>query len=142
MKKIILSSLIAVSVMLGANADDRMCPDLTVQTSIPNLASGIKIGLQSVGNTDVVFSSILKQYNKVDNVDLYYTEETLNALGTTPVFNSLMLLKFKSTSTRANPALEQEYTRLLNTITPDNKNWCGEMMNEEIRSAFFNGAKL
>lgn len=143
MRRIIISSLLAASVMFGASENE--CPDLSVKTTNEELTKGIEIGMTSLPIVSITVSDALKNYNNTTDAHLYLSEENLQELGATVVYNELYRLKSEIYEYKNDIAgkqrLEKEYDRLIKTITPENKNWCNETINREANNIINAGIK-
>lgn len=143
MKKIIVSSLLAASVMFGADAT--VCPDLSVKTTNEDITKGMEIGLTSLPVISITVSDVLRNYNNTTDTHMYLNEENLKEMGATVVFNELSRLKYESyeynNDIEGKQKLEKEYERLIKTITPENKNWCNETINREANNIINAGIK-
>lgn len=143
MKKIIVSSLLAASVMFGADAT--VCPDLSVKTTNEDITKGMEIGLTSLPVLSITVSDVLRNYNNTTDTHTYLNEENLIAMGATVVFNELAKLKYESyeyyNDIEGKLKLEKEYERLIKTITPENKNWCNETISRETNNIIYANLK-
>ena len=130
MKKILLSSLLAASVMFGADAN--VCPDLSKKSDNIGLSQGIKTGLiKSHILSWNVYSDSLKAYNKTNDIDAYIREDILSSYGATPMWTQLAKLKFTVLDSNTDIANRNkssiEYKELLSSIDKQNPNWCNDL---------------
>lgn len=158
MKKILIGSLVAASVMFGATAKSdikpindgpyshknefgtyhkmKNCPNLSIQTSDIEISKGMEIGFNNtLPNMGSIVYDVLKNYNKTSDYLSYLNSDNLNELGATVVFGDLVSLKYESdeynNDIEKKARLENEYKRLLGLVTPENKNWCNETMTQD-----------
>ncbi len=141
MKRIVLGSLIAASVMF---ANTNNCPDLSKKTTNIGLSSGIKEALvKTLPIAWTLYSDALKNYNGTQDIDPYITEESLQNIGASVVWGELVRIQYElsalkdskkyATDSKEIKNLENEYSRLLKQIEPNNSNWCNTLMSKETK---------
>ena len=136
MKKILLSSLLAASVMFGANTN--MCPDLSIKSKDDGFSKSVEMGLLSMPVISTVMTDLLGKYNNTTDPSLYLSEENIKSLGVTVIWGDLIRLKYERDvhihGSDKKIKLDNEYERLLSLVTPENENWCNETMSSDTKN--------
>lgn len=130
MKKLVISSLLAASVMFGASND--VCPDLSKKSDNLEFTKGLKEGLvKSHILSWYVYSDSIQSYNKTKDVDMYVREDTLSSYGATALWSKLAGIKYLILDSKTDIAtknkLELEYKNVLSKIDKKNPNWCNDV---------------
>lgn len=134
MKKILLSSLLAASVMFGAN----VCPDLSIKSKDDGFSKGVEMGLLSMPVISTVVTDLLGKYNNTTDPSLYFSDENMKSLGASVIFGDLLRLKYESDvyipASEKKIKLDNEYERLLSLVNSENSNWCNETMSSDTKN--------
>lgn len=138
MKKILIIGLVGISLAFGNNHAffaDNSCPDLSKKTKdLENLPNLIKRMNSAFPVASEIYTDSLRAYNSVDSVDLFVNSKTLGELSGTPIWGSLMLLKYKMIELSANKnpnavqfdleITKKNYDDLIHSINKNNEKWC------------------
>lgn len=133
MKRIVLGSLLATSLMFAATSSN-VCPDLAKKSSDIQYSEGLKDGLKK---TNIVawdvYSDSLSAYNKTLDIDEFITKDSFNQYTITPIWGQLFGLKTLILDINTNPDLKSKlniaYANILKLIESSNNNWCNKVVN-------------
>lgn len=139
MKKILLSTLLAASVMFSA--DTNVCPDLSIKSDNLGQSQNIKSSMiKSHILSWYIYSDSIQAYNKSKvAVDSYVRDDILSSYSNTVMWSQLAKLKFaildSNTDISTKNKLDIEYKNLLSKIDKQNPNWCNELPKVENKKA-------
>ena len=144
MKKLILIGCITSSALFGASTSNA-CPDLSKKSLNIEESRQIALDLKNFSSSGAdVYFELLKKYNKTQDIEQYVVKDTLAEIGETLIYGDLLGIKYRiddlvnishkySADSEPIRNLENEYSRILNSIDPKNGNWCNNGASDGIK---------
>jgi hypothetical protein len=129
MKKLIISSLIAISCFGGevapSKAKEFNCPNLTKINSNQEEAKGLSEGLKRVLPTlHETYSDLIKYVNKTEESEKYMSEEGIKQLGASLIYGYLIAMSVQENETKENIKKQ-----IYESIDLKDANWCNKKID-------------
>lgn len=112
MKRVLLSLTLSCT-LLFSNSE---CPNLDIENSDLNNSKEILKELNNLEWAKRVYTDILKKYIQSNDIESFASEESVVSLGKTQIYGTLIAYYYSNDM--------KNYNRVLDTISPENPDWC------------------